>query len=97
MTYFNNAAEMEAHIADLVAQIQQQTADQPEPDLSAPEAPPEGLSPAQKLAWAREHQPPVVELQPARPTAAAPTVVPPEVLALKPTDRMRWVRGTLVK
>ncbi|HLO76016.1 MAG TPA: hypothetical protein VK196_06120 [Magnetospirillum sp.] len=96
MAYFTTTAEMEARIADLTDQIQARMQDQPAPDEPA-QPMPEGLSATEKMRWAREHQPPVVELQPARPTAAAPTVVPPDVASLRPVDRMRWARGTLVK
>ncbi len=79
-------------IAELTPQILARMSDQPEPDASEAQMP-NGLSAIEKMRWAREHQPPVVELQPARPTVAVAVTVPPDVLAMNPTDRMRWVRG----
>lgn len=84
----------EAWIAELTPQILARMADQPEPDAGEAQMP-EGLSAVEKMRWARLHQPPVVELQPARPTGTAPVTVPPDVLAMNPTDRMRRTRGTL--
>ena len=58
---------------------------------SAPLAPPEGLSAVERMKWARQHGQVVPEFT--LPEQSAPVVVPPNVLAMNPTDRMRWVRA----
>lgn len=88
-------AEKEAWIADLSAQIQARFADQPEPEAGVPASPPEGLSPSQRMAWARQHGQVVPEFQ--LPEQPATAVAPANVANMRPVDRMRWVRGTLVK
>lgn len=58
--------------------------------------PPEWLSGAALIAWARANQPPLVELQPAGPIQhKVVESVPAHVAAMTPTDKMRWARGTL--
>ncbi|HLO79255.1 MAG TPA: hypothetical protein VK196_22590 [Magnetospirillum sp.] len=92
MTHTNTDPAKEAWIASMTAQIQARTSDQPAPDAPALQ-PPDGLSPVERMIWARQHQPNVTRLEVDEPLPAqAFAQVPPAVLAMSPADKMRWAR-----